>query len=74
MEYLTSYDGHDAVLHGVQMTANLPQSQKPRKIIEKILDDQMVFTCHGGYQKFLLQWKNRPILGCCVMDPSKTLE
>jgi hypothetical protein len=38
---------------------SVPKSMKPRDEIEDILDDQIVPTRWGGYQKFLVRWKNR---------------
>jgi hypothetical protein len=43
----------------------LPYTAKPREEIEDILDDQIVSTRRGGYQKFLVKWKNRPPSDCC---------
>lgn len=37
----------------------LPTHAPPREQIEAILDDQLVFTHRGGYQKFLVRWKGR---------------
>lgn len=41
-----------------------PPSVKSREVIEDILDDQIVSTRRGGYQKFLGKWKNRPKSNC----------
>lgn len=65
MEDFTSYAGHDEVLHGVEVVANLSQLAKPQEIIEDILYDQVVSTHRGGYEKFLIKWKNRPMSDCC---------
>lgn len=44
--------------------AILPAPIPPRDHIEEILDDQLVSTRRGGYQKFLIKWKNRPLSDC----------
>lgn len=64
MEDFTSYASHDEVLHGVEVVANLSQLAKPWEIIEDILYDQVVSTRCGGFQKFLIKWKNRPMSNC----------
>jgi hypothetical protein len=47
---------------------SLPTSVKPRDEIAEILDDQLVSTRRGGYQKFLVKWKNRPPSDCCWLQ------
>ncbi|KAL7117671.1 hypothetical protein ACP275_03G087200 [Erythranthe tilingii] len=44
---------------------SLPTPHSPPKIVHKdvvedIVDEQVVSTRQGGYQKFLIKWKNRP--------------
>jgi hypothetical protein len=41
-------------------SAILPNQSHPRDQIDAILDDQLVSTRRGVYQKFLVRWKNRP--------------
>jgi hypothetical protein len=47
---------------------SLPPSIKTRDEIAEILDDQIVSTRRGGYQKFLVKWKNRPPSDCCWLQ------
>jgi hypothetical protein len=44
---------------------HVPKGVKPRDDIKAILEDQIVSTRRGGYQKFLAKWKNRPFSDCC---------
>jgi hypothetical protein len=68
VEDLTAYSGQldDPTTDPVPI--NAPISVKPREEIEDILDDQIVFTRRGGYQKFLVKWKNRPLSDCCWLQ------
>lgn len=51
MEDLICYEGHDSAEPETEVSASLPSSLKPWEIIEEILDDQVVSTRCGGYQK-----------------------
>jgi hypothetical protein len=61
VEDLTPYPGHVAESPPAPPTFPSPATTKRRDEIEVILDDQLVSTRRGGYQKFLVKWKNRPI-------------
>jgi hypothetical protein len=64
---LTPYHGSaDSALFTPPVS--LPATVKPRDEIEEILDDQLVSTCHGGYQKFLVKCKNCPSSDCCLLQ------
>jgi hypothetical protein len=61
VKYLTKYVGHhddtsDPIPHPL---VSLPPSIKPRDEIKASLEDQIVSTQRGGYQKILVKWKNR---------------
>jgi hypothetical protein len=72
VEDLTAYPGsvedeqvsEDAVAPPARIPSHIP----PRDQIEAILDDQLVSTRRGGYQKFLIKWKNRPMSDCCWLQ------
>jgi hypothetical protein len=63
---LTAYPGSpDATTPAAVATlpsAILPPHAQPRDQIDAILHDQLVSTRQGGYQKFLVRWKNCPLL------------
>ena len=44
--------------------ANLPPSFQLKKEIEDIVDHQIASTRSGGFQKHLVEWKNRPLSDC----------
>lgn len=52
---LISYEGHDGENPRVEVVAFLPLAIRPREVIKEILDDQVVSTRRGGYQKFLVK-------------------
>lgn len=64
VEDLTAYPGDPeetlALTGDTVPPAILPALAPPRDQIDAILDDQIVSTRRGGYQKFLVRWKNRP--------------
>jgi ribosomal protein L21E len=64
VEDLTAYPGSPAEVSqaaaNVAPPAHLPTHAPSRDQIDAILDDQLVSTRRGGYQKFLVRWKNRP--------------
>lgn len=62
LQDLIACPGDDASPVEDSRTATLPRSCKPREAIEAILDDQIVSTRRGGYQKFLVKWKKWPLL------------
>jgi hypothetical protein len=65
VEDLTAYPGPVDTTTCVESApvpqALLPVSLPSRDHIEEILDDQIVSTRRGGYQKFLIKWRNRPL-------------
>lgn len=68
VEDLTLYPGHEADPLPDPHTFPAPATIKPRDELEAILDDQLVSTRRGGYQKFLVKWKNRPLSDCCWLQ------
>lgn len=68
VEDLTPYPGHVDDPPPPPPTFPAPAAIKPRDEIECILDDQLVSTRRGGYQKFLVKWKNRPMSDCCWLQ------
>lgn len=68
VEDLTAYEGHVEEVVLKPTPINLPAHVKPREEIEDILDDQLVSTRRGGYQNFLVKWRNRPISDCCWLQ------
>jgi hypothetical protein len=64
IEDLTAYPGNPeeplALASDTGPLSILLALAPPRDQIDAILDDQLVSTCRGGYQKFLVRWKNRP--------------
>jgi hypothetical protein len=68
VEDLTAYPGPVDIATTVESAlapqALLPASLPSRDHIEEILDDQIVSTRRGGYQKFLIKWKNHPLSDC----------
>jgi hypothetical protein len=65
---LTLYPGHAVDPLPDPPTFPAPATAKSRDEIEAILDDQLVSTRRGGYQKFLVKWKNRPMSDCCWLQ------
>jgi hypothetical protein len=68
IEDLTAYNGHmeDPILNSPPI--NIPDYVKPKEEIEAILDDQLVSTRRGGYQKFMVKWRNRPLSDSCWLQ------
>lgn len=54
---------HDAYTEEVA-AARLPPVSNVRDEIEDIVDTNIVSTRGGGYQKYLMKWKNRPWSNC----------
>lgn len=65
VEDFTAYLGHDPSFRGNTTTVELPKSHRPREDIEDILDDQVVSTWRGEYQKFLIKCKDRLLSDYC---------
>jgi hypothetical protein len=68
VEDLTAYEGNLDDTIPKSPTIHLPAYTKPKEEIEEILDDQLVSIQRGGYQKFLVKWKNRPQFDCCWLQ------
>jgi hypothetical protein len=64
VEDLTTYVGHFEELASTSPSLRVPDYVKPQDEIEDILEDQIVSTRRGGYQKFLVKRKNRPPSDC----------
>eukprot|EP00268_Persea_americana_P001372 TRINITY_DN10417_c0_g7_i1.p1 TRINITY_DN10417_c0_g7~~TRINITY_DN10417_c0_g7_i1.p1 ORF type:complete len:106 (+),score=19.21 TRINITY_DN10417_c0_g7_i1:143-460(+) len=58
---LTLYRGHDNENDSDEQIITLPAALPPPNKIIDVLDAQIVSTCRGGFQKFLVRWQNRPI-------------
>jgi hypothetical protein len=68
VEDLTLYTGHYEDNTIPDLMLSVPKFVKPQDEIEDILDDQIVSTRRGGYQKFLVHWKNRTPSDCCWLQ------
>ena len=68
VEDLTLYTGHYEDNTILDPMISVLKFVKPRDEIEDILDDQIVSMRWGGYQKFLVRWKNRPPSDCCWLQ------
>ncbi|RVW47624.1 Transposon Ty3-I Gag-Pol polyprotein [Vitis vinifera] len=53
------YHGHHNDV-SEELDLQLPPTLSPRPEIEYVLDDQLVSTRQGGYQKFLVKWRGKP--------------
>lgn len=62
--YLGPEDGAAPTEPGLAPNVIFPAPLPSRNHIEEILDDQIVSTRWGGYQKFLIKWKNRSFSDC----------
>lgn len=56
---------HDNDMQENTSSIKLPIQSNSREAIKDILDDQIVSTQRGGYQNFLVKWKNKPVSDCC---------
>jgi hypothetical protein len=72
VEDLTAYPGsvedEQVSEDAVAPPSRIPSYVPPHDQIEAIIDDQLVSTRRGGYQKFLIKWKNRPMSDCCWLQ------
>ena len=57
---ISLYRGYDNEENYEEQAITLPVAPSANKIID-VLDDQIVSTRQGGFQKFLIHWQNRPI-------------
>ena len=44
--------------------APLPLTPRLKEEIKDVIDHQIVSTRGGGYQKYLVKWKGRPLIDC----------
>jgi len=68
VEDLTAYITHFEEDTIPTLSLHVPKGVKPYDEIEAILEDQIVSTQRGGYHKFLVKWKNRPLSDCCWLQ------
>jgi hypothetical protein len=73
VEDLTLYTGHYEDNTLPDPILSVPKFVNPQDEIEVILDDQIVSTRQGGYQKFLVRWKNRLPSDCCWLQTKEVL-
>lgn len=59
--------GHVADTDSNSPPFNAPGYVKCKEEIEAILDDQLLSTQQGGYQKFLVKWCNHPLSDCWLL-------
>ena len=59
VEDLYIYHGHHNDV-SEELDLQLSPTLSPRPEIEYVLDDQLVSTRQGGYQKFLVKWRGKP--------------
>ena len=52
-------------------SVSLPPSKHLKEAIENVIDHQIVSTRHGGYQKYLVKWKGRPLSDCTWITDDK---
>lgn len=64
VEDLTMYLGHSDHEDKDQAVVHLPLAPHTKEDVDDVLDDQIVLTRGGGYQKYLVKWKNRPLSKC----------
>ncbi|XP_035539653.1 uncharacterized protein LOC118344024 [Juglans regia] len=64
VEDLQLCEGHHVDNETPVAVPKFPKKTTPKEEIEEILEDQIVSTRRGGYQKFLVKWKNRPYSNC----------
>lgn len=63
-EDLTLYQGHAVGSSNSTAADHLPLTSNVRNEIEDIVDTKIVSTRSGGYQKYLVKWKNRHWSDC----------
>jgi hypothetical protein len=66
--YPSSVEDEQVFEDALAPPACIPSHVPPRDQIKAILDDQLVSTRRGGYQKFLIKWKNRPMSDFCWLQ------
>ncbi|XXG53890.1 hypothetical protein AAC387_Pa03g1908 [Persea americana] len=61
VEDLMLYRGHDNDGETEEQATAIPSNLHPIDEIVDVLDDQLISTHQGGFQKFYVCWKNRPL-------------
>ncbi|KAH7537757.1 hypothetical protein FEM48_Zijuj03G0126800 [Ziziphus jujuba var. spinosa] len=64
IEDLSSYEGHENDTARGSKAASLPSTFRLKEEIEDVVDHQIVSTRGGGYQRYLIKWKDRPLSDC----------
>ncbi|GFS35265.1 hypothetical protein Acr_00g0038710 [Actinidia rufa] len=64
IEDLTRYTGHVGNDVATDPSVSLPPSKHLKEAIKDVVDHKIVSTRHGGYQKYLVKWKGRPLSDC----------
>lgn len=64
IEDLTRYSGHAKNSNWADPVASLPAPKSFQDEIEDVVDHQIVSTQHGGYQKYLIKWKECSLSDC----------
>ena len=63
-EDLSPYAGPEDGSPRGKNEASLPPTLRLREEIEDIVDHQIISTRNGGYQRYLVKWKGRPLSDC----------
>eukprot|EP00268_Persea_americana_P054384 TRINITY_DN6228_c0_g1_i16.p1 TRINITY_DN6228_c0_g1~~TRINITY_DN6228_c0_g1_i16.p1 ORF type:complete len:155 (+),score=25.94 TRINITY_DN6228_c0_g1_i16:634-1098(+) len=61
VEDLTPYRGHNNDGETEEQATALPSNLQPIDEIVDVLDDQLISTHQGGFQKFYVRWKKCPL-------------
>ena len=61
IEDLTVSSNPDNVIANDGLDASLPPAPRLREVIEDVINYQIVSTRGGGYQKYLIKWRGRPL-------------
>ncbi|KAH7522525.1 hypothetical protein FEM48_Zijuj07G0147800 [Ziziphus jujuba var. spinosa] len=61
IEDRSSYEGHENDTARGSKAASLPSTFRLKEEIEDVVDHQIVSTRGGGYQRYLIKWKDRPL-------------
>ncbi|KAF7147941.1 hypothetical protein RHSIM_Rhsim03G0243100 [Rhododendron simsii] len=64
IEDLTRHSGHVEDTNRADPVASLPASKRFEDEIEDVVNNQIISTRHGGYQKYLIKWKGRSLSDC----------
>ena len=64
LEDLTPYAGHVGNDVTTDPSVSLPPTKHLNEAIVDVVHHQIVSTRRGGYQKYLVKWKGRPLSDC----------